>query len=143
MTNAAGQASRIKPFAALFANGDDAGKAYKGLLDLGYSRDQIGFVMTDETRRRYVITEDAAREGETKALEGVGVGGAIGGTAGVLIAAITAAGASVFLPGLGLVVAGPIAAALVGAGAGGVTGGLIGALVGAGIPEEKIGRAHV
>ena len=34
-------------------------------------------------------------------------------------------------------VAGPIAAALVGAGAGGATGGLIGALIGAGIPEDR------
>jgi len=41
------------------------------------------------------------------------------------------------VPGLGLVLAGPIAAALAGAGAGGVTGGLIGALIGAGIPEER------
>jgi len=41
---------------------------------------------------------------------------------------------------LGLLVAGPIAAALAGAGAGGATGGLIGALIGAGIPEERVKR---
>ena len=41
------------------------------------------------------------------------------------------------VPGLGLVVAGPIAAALAGAGAGGATGGIIGALVGAGIPKDR------
>jgi hypothetical protein len=41
------------------------------------------------------------------------------------------------LPGLGLVVAGPIAAGLAGAGAGGLTGGVLGALVGAGIPEDR------
>ena len=41
------------------------------------------------------------------------------------------------LPGLGLIIAGPIAASLVGAGAGGLTGGLVGALVGSGIPEER------
>ena len=39
---------------------------------------------------------------------------------------------------MGLVVAGPIAAALAGAGAGAVAGGAIGALVGAGIPEERV-----
>ncbi|HYG11262.1 MAG TPA: hypothetical protein VD835_15045, partial [Pyrinomonadaceae bacterium] len=39
--------------------------------------------------------------------------------------------------GLGLVVAGPLAAALAGAGAGGATGGLIGALIGSGIPEDR------
>ena len=41
------------------------------------------------------------------------------------------------MPGLNLVIAGPIAAALAGAGAGAVTGGVIGALVGAGIPEYR------
>ena len=41
---------------------------------------------------------------------------------------------------LGLLIAGPIAAALAGVGAGGATGGLIGALVGAGIPEETVKR---
>jgi hypothetical protein len=122
--------------AALFPNGEDAGKAYSALLDLGYSRDQISFVMTDEARRRYFVTEDTDRADESKALEGMGVGGAIGGAAGAIIAAIAAIGANVVIPGLGLVVVGPLTAALVGAGAGGVTGGLIGALVGAGIPEE-------
>ena len=52
--------------------------------------------------------------------------------------AAIAAIATVALPGVGLVVAGPIAAALAGAGAGGATGGLIGALIGAGIPEERV-----
>ena len=46
--------------------------------------------------------------------------------------------ATVAVPGLGLLVAGPIAAALAGAGAGAVVGGGIGALVGAGIPEERV-----
>ncbi len=41
------------------------------------------------------------------------------------------------IPGLGLVVAGPIAAGLAGAGAGGITGGLMGSLIGWGISEDK------
>ena len=69
-------------------------------------------------------------------MEGAGVGSAIGGTAGAIIGAIAAIGTSVALPGLGLIIAGPLAAALAGAGAGGLTGGLVGALVGSGIPEE-------
>lgn len=39
------------------------------------------------------------------------------------------------IPGLGLIITGPLAAGL--AGAGGITGGLIGALAGSGIPEDK------
>ena len=70
-------------------------------------------------------------------MEGLGVGAAVGGGVGATLAAIFAVGSNVVVPGLGLVVAGPIAAALAGAGAGGATGGIVGALVGAGIPEER------
>jgi hypothetical protein len=54
-----------------------------------------------------------------------------------VIGGIAAIGTNVLLPGLGLVVAGPLAAALAGAGAGGLTGGLVGALIGSGIPEDR------
>src|SRR6266516_2223567 len=54
-----------------------------------------------------------------------------------VLAAIAAVGTAIAIPGLGLIVAGPIAAALAGAGAGGATGGLIGLLVGTGIPEHR------
>jgi hypothetical protein len=94
--------------------------------------------MSDETRNKYFNT-DTGTETElgNKALEGAGVGSAIGGTTGAIIGAIAAIGTTVALPGLGLLIAGPIAAGLAGAGAGGLTGGIVGALVGAGIPEER------
>ena len=60
----------------------------------------------------------------------------MGAVAGGALAALAAA-ATILIPGVGLVVAGPIAAALAGAGAGGVTGGIIGGLIGYGIPEER------
>ncbi len=44
------------------------------------------------------------------------------------------------MPGLGLIIAGPLAAGLAGAGAGAATGGLIGALTGMGVPEEEATR---
>jgi len=66
------------------------------------------------------------------------VGAGIGGALGAIAAAVAAIGTSIAIPGLGIVVAGPLAAALAGAGAGGLTGGLVGALVGAGIPEERV-----
>ena len=54
------------------------------------------------------------------------------------VAAIAAIGTTLALPGLGLVVAGPIAAAIAGAGAGAAGGGLIGALIGWNMPEERV-----
>lgn len=119
----------------LFRNRDDAERAYQALASRGYSRDDVNLMMSDEARRRHFT--DADSELGDKALQGAGVGSAIGGTVGAVVAAIAAIGTSLVLPGLGLVVAGPLAAALAGAGAGGLTGGLVGALVGAGIPEDR------
>ncbi len=121
----------------LFKDKDSAECAYNALGKRGYDKDSADVMMSDETRDRY-YSGAAADETElgSKALEGTGTGAAIGGTLGAIIAGIAAIGTSVLLPGIGLVVAGPLAAALVGAGAGGLAGGLVGALIGAGIPEE-------
>src|SRR5439155_26780703 len=69
--------------------------------------------------------------------EGAAAGGAIGTAVGATAAAIAAIGTSLIIPGLGIVVAGPLAAALAGGGAGAVAGGLIGGLIGLGIPESN------
>ena len=120
----------------LFRDRASTERAYSSLRDRGYSDEDINVMMSDETRDRdYVDGPDT--ELGNKALEGAGTGGAIGGALGAIIGGIAAIGTNVLLPGLGLVVAGPIAAALVGAGAGGATGGLVGALIGWGIPEDR------
>lgn len=120
----------------LFNDRDSAERAYSSLESRGYSRDDVNLMMSDETRNRHFGEGTADTELGTKALEGAGAGAGIGGTLGAIIGGIAAIGTNVLLPGLGLVVAGPLAAALVGAGAGGLTGGLVGALIGSGIPEE-------
>jgi hypothetical protein len=102
------------------------------IIKRGYTRDDISVLMSDATKNK-----EFAIETGTHAAGGAGIGGAVGGTVGAVVAAIAAVGTTIALPGLGLVVAGPIVAALAGAGAGGATGGLIGALVGAGIPEHR------
>ena len=130
-------AGRSRMVTGLFRDRDSAENAYRSLSDRGYSKDDVNLLMSDDTRKRYFSDEDRKSELGDKALEGAGVGSAIGGTIGATLAAIAAIGTSVVLPGLGLIVAGPLAAGLAGAGAGGLTGGLIGALVGSGIPEER------
>ena len=122
----------------MFTDKDTSERAYKSLRDRGYSDDDINVIMSDETRDKY-WSDDNVGDSElgNKALEGTGVGGMIGASLGAIIGGIAAIGTNVILPGLGLVVAGPIAAALAGAGAGGLTGGLAGALIGWGIPEDR------
>lgn len=121
---------------AMFRDRASAEKAYDALHRRGYTKDDVNVMMSDDTRKTHFGDGTADTDLGDKAMEGAGVGSAIGGTVGAVIAAIAAIGTSVALPGLGLVIAGPLAAALVGAGAGGLTGGLVGALVGSGIPEE-------
>ncbi|MDB5777269.1 MAG: hypothetical protein JWP38_3402 [Herbaspirillum sp.] len=131
-------ATRSRLVTGLFLDRESAERAYRTVTDLGYDRGDVNLIMSDETRKRYFSDEGGETELGSKAAEGAGIGGAIGGAIGAIAAAIAAAGTTLVLPGLGLVIAGPLAAALAGAGAGGATGGLIGALVGWGIPEERV-----
>ena len=118
----------------LFKDRDSAERAYRSLGERGYGKDDVNLLMSDDTRKKYFSDTDT--ELGTKAWEDAGKGAAIGGGVGATIAALAAIGTTLALPGLGLLIAGPIAAALAGGGAGALTGGLIGALVGYGIPEE-------
>jgi hypothetical protein len=130
-----------KMVTGLFNDRDSAERAYQSLQQRGYGRDDVNLVMSDETRKTHFgIKEGVQTELGTKAAEGAGVGGAIGGTVGAVLAAIAAVGTTIAIPGLGLVIAGPLAAAIAGAGAGGAAGTLVGALVGWGIPEERVQR---
>ncbi len=121
----------------LFPDRESAERGYSALSERGYSKDDVNLAMSDETRKHFVAGGTETELGH-KAAEGAGVGGAIGGTIGAIAAAVAAIGTSLVLPGLGLVIAGPLAAAVAGAGAGAATGGLVGALIGWNIPEERV-----
>lgn len=134
MNESTGQSRMVT---GLFNDRDSAERAYQSLIARGYSNDEANVIMSDQTRDNfYPAGSEHTSALADKTLEDAGKGAAIGGTLGAIIAGIAAIGTSIVLPGLGLIVAGPLAAALMGAGAGGLTGGLIGALVGHGIPEE-------
>ena len=119
----------------LFRDRESAERAYGSLSERGYGKDDVNLLMSDDTRKKYFSDDDDTEFG-TKAWEGAGKGAAIGGGVGTTLGAIAAIGTTLALPGLGLLIAGPIAAALAGGGAGALTGGSIRALVGHGIPEE-------
>ncbi|MGV3588181.1 MAG: hypothetical protein ACO1OF_14340 [Adhaeribacter sp.] len=121
----------------MFRDRSSAERAYNSLHSRGYTKDDVNLIMSDDTRKKHFGEDTANTDLGDKALEGAGAGSAIGGTLGAIVGAVAAIGTSVAIPGLGLVVAGPLAAGLAGAGAGGLTGGLLGALVGSGIPEDR------
>ena len=124
--------AKPKLVTGLFKSKVSAEAAVDAILKRGFSRDDISVLMSDATRNK-----EFALQTRTHAADGMGIGGAVGGAVGAVLAAIAAVGTTLFLPGINLVIAGPIAAALAGAGAGGATGGVIGALIGAGIPEYR------
>lgn len=122
----------------LFPDRASAELGYNSLSDRGYTKDDVNLVMSEDTKKRHFTSGSTETELGSKAAEGAGVGGAIGGTVGAIAAAFVAVGTTVAIPGLGLFIAGPLAAAIAGAGAGAATGGLVGALVGWNMPEERV-----
>ena len=130
----------------LFFDRDSAERAYRSILGRGYDEDEINLAMADETRRVLFPDDGLVTDlAEKAAKEGVDLGNPKGGTLATLttaVGAIGAAGALLLLPGVGVVFAGPAAAAIAGAAAAGLAGGLIGALQHWGIPASRMDEYH-
>ena len=130
----------------LFYDRDSAERAYRSIIERGYDKNEINLAMADETRKVLFPENGLVTDlGEKAAKDGVDLGNPKGGTLATVttaVSAIGAAGALLLLPGIGVVFAGPIAAALAGAAAAGVAGGLIGALQHWGIPASRMDEYH-
>lgn len=113
-----------------------AERAYDSLIRKGYSKDDINVIMSDDTRKRHFTETTTTTDLGSKAAEGGLAGATVGGTVGAIAGVLAVAG-TLAIPGLGIILAGPLAAGLAGLGAGAAAGGLVGALIGAGIPEER------
>jgi hypothetical protein len=121
-----------KAVTAVYKDRDTARLAIDRLLEAGFSRDDISALTADPSLPGRQFGVDT----RSKAPEGAAVGAATGGVLGAAAATLVAIGA-IAIPGLGLVAAGPVMAALAGAGAGGAAGGIIGAIAGMGVPEHE------
>ncbi|MCC8410778.1 hypothetical protein LJ707_17685 [Mucilaginibacter sp. UR6-1] len=122
----------------LFSDQQNAETAYDELRNMGYSEVDINVAMTSTTRDKLYaknsLLDNDGSENITP-VNGAVVGGTTGGLLGGIAFAIGALGSNLFIPGLGLVLMGPVAAGLLGAGAGGITGGIIGNMI-AGDPTK-------
>jgi hypothetical protein len=131
-------AKKEKMLTAVIRDRGTATQTYEWIQQRGYSTNEINILMSDRTHATFT---DQGTEGKIKSSDkgaaGVAAGGAVGTAVGATIGAILAIGTSVAVPGLGLVVAGPLLAGLAAGGAGAVTGGIVGGLVGLGIPESN------
>ncbi|SMF65028.1 hypothetical protein [Pseudobacteriovorax antillogorgiicola] len=117
---------------ALYSNKAQAQAVINGLVLQGVSQDNLSLLMSNDTRKKEFDIEV-----NTKAPEGIAIGGVTGGAIGAIAAGLTAVGTLAVTGGAGLVAAGPIVAVLSGAGSGAAGGGLIGGLVGLGFDENE------
>jgi membrane protein YqaA with SNARE-associated domain len=115
----------------IFISQTDFTNLIEALNERGYRHDDLSVLMSEQTHRQYFAPHE-----NTKAPEGATVGSLSGGILGVIIGGLTLAG-SVIVPGMGLLVAGPLVGALTAGAVGAATGGLLGALIGAGFPEHE------
>ena len=130
------EATTPAPISEWFKDLETADEAYRVLTDMGYGHDEINVVMSEATRERIkkvpetVVHHDVTptEEGSTKeVIAGTAAMSAIGAIGGV----VAAIGTTILVPGLGLIIAGPMA----GIGAG--VGALIGSMYG--VPISSVG----
>ena len=120
-----------KLITGVFTSRSRAEQAVDELMRAGFASEDVSLLMSESTRGR-----EFAVKTSTKAPEGAATGATIGGVLGAVAAGLAAVG-TITVPGLALVAAGPVVAALAGMGAGAAAGGLTGGLIGLGVPEHE------
>lgn len=121
-----------KTVTGLFDNHTEAAAAIHALESRGFSESRLSIAASES-----FDTDSFGIDSHSKLSEGIAVGAGVGGALGALIAGLTTVGV-VMTSGAGLLIAGPLVAALAGAGAGAASGGLVGGLIGLGIPEHEV-----
>lgn len=117
---------------ALFKDSQAAGSAVADLKNEGFTKD-ISLVTKDFNESELDTTTHTIKQ---QSSDGV-VGGAVIGAAIGGISSLLAGIAAITIPGAGILIAGPLAAALTAAGAGAAIGGVVGALVDLGVPDDQ------
>jgi len=125
-----------KLITGIFTSRARAEQATEELMRSGFAPEDVSLLMSESTQGR-----EFAVKKSTKAPEGAATGATIGGVLGAAAAGLAAV-ASLSVPGLAIVAAGPLVAALTGLGAGAAAGGVAGALIGLGIPEHEAKFYH-
>lgn len=128
--------SKIEKVTGLFETHKDADHIFSTLLEKGYDREEISVVMAKPENRSEEDMEE--HPAETHAASDAKRGAILGGAAGAVVTLVAALGTNLMLPGVGLLLAGPLLAGLTGAAAGGLAGGTIGAIIGSGYAKDDV-----
>jgi len=137
----------MKTVIGLFDDFQTAQNAVQSLVNRNFNRDDISVAANNTAAGVNADTLDAASQGEGRkeamaegARTGAGAGAVIGTGVGGVLGLLASLG-TIWIPGIGpIVAAGPLVATLTGAGigaaAGAAVGGLVGALTQVGVPEH-------
>lgn len=131
------EAASTKKLSGLFSTKESASGAYDYLHELGYKPASINIFMSEEVRKNFDKDIEHYSEKGTHAAQNAGIGSLVGGTVGAVATILATIGISVFVPGLGIFIGGPLVAGIIGGSAGVITGGICGALIGADVPAEQ------
>jgi hypothetical protein len=124
--------------AGVFDSRKEADAAVSTLLDTGFKKEELSLIVSDNAR--HAIFSSPTDDEGARTTEGGAAGALIGGALGALVAGLTLVGVIVVPGSGGLLVVGPLVAALSGAGAGAAVGGLSGALISAGFAIDEAKR---
>jgi len=115
----------------IFRSQEDLAEIINYLEEKGVSENDINILMSKETQNQHFAV-DTGTKAPQEAFKGLAAGSLFGAVIGGLILI-----GVVVIPGIGLVVSGPIIGLIAGAATGGLIGSIIGALIGLGIPEHE------
>jgi hypothetical protein len=121
-----------KIITGIFDSHSHAARAIDTLAAKGFPDSRISLVASENFDQ-----EAFGVETHSKLAEGAAIGAGTGGAIGAVVAGLTLVGA-IATGGAGLLVAGPLVAALAGAGAGAAGGSVLGGLIGLAIPEHEV-----
>jgi hypothetical protein len=125
-----------------------ANRVVADLLSAGLDKSDISLIMSDKAKEKF---SSATEDKGDRTLKDAAIGAGTGGVLTALLLGLTTVSA-ILVPGLPVLVSGPLIAAFEGLGAGAAVGGIAGALSGLGIKameaskyedELKIGNAVV
>jgi hypothetical protein len=126
----------MKPVVGVFKSRSAAERAAAKLVPIGLAKDRVNILTPDVTpmELRQLPTQAAEPPGMGKAI-GAAVGGAVGLAAGGSLPAVLG---SLFVPGVGPVLAISLAGGILGAVAGGAAGGAVESSTTEGLPEDEL-----
>lgn len=129
---------------AVFRTRASVERGWRAAVDLGYRREDIELMLSEQTRDQLFSDAAAPRGVGAKADEVIEersaaqkLGGPTGGHIGVIAPVLAGIGTLLLIPG-GILAAGPAAIALGAAGAVGLAGGVITALTNWGVPKARV-----